>query len=245
MTQPEQMLTAVQAALERRAEVNLHDSTIKLVLRDGQLLMTGEVQDIVAKRVAHLTAIQLLGADRVLDALCVKPMVQNNDAGIVAFLDDLLIQESAFRDYPINVVAGAAPQLPGKGAAPVGDVIGVSVNEAVVTLEGDVASLRHRRLAEVLAWWSPGVRAVHNLLHVVPAQQDNDAELCDALRNVIERDPWLNDASIGIQVQDRMVTLQGTVSGQEQRRRALQDAWYILGVHGVDNQLQVRDPEAP
>lgn len=240
MLQPDDMLATVQAALERCAEVNLHDSQVRLVVQDARLVMTGEVPDIVVKRAAHLTAVRLLGADRVLDELCLKPVVQRSDAEIAAYLEDLLIQEGAFRDYPLSVVAGSAKPQPASGAAPVSGEIVMSVSDAVVTLEGIVGSLTHRRLADVLAWWSPGVCGVRNILHVVPEQADNDAELCDALRIVLEKDPSLDTGSIGVQVKDRVVTLQGTVSTEEQRRMALRDAWYILGVHGVDNRLQVR-----
>jgi osmotically-inducible protein OsmY len=240
LLQTEEMAAIVQAALERSAEVNLHNSQIRLAVQDARLVMTGEVPDIVAKRAAHLTAVRLLGADRVVDKLCVKPVVQRSDAEIAAFLQDMIIQERAFRDYPLHVVAGSATSPPAGGAAPVGGEITLSVSDAVVTLAGTVGSLTHRRLADVLAWWSPGVRAVHNLLHVVPEQVDNDAELCDALRIVLEKDPSLDAGAIGVQVKARVVTLQGTVSSEAQRRMALQDAWYILGVHGVDNRIQVR-----
>lgn len=240
MLQADEMAATVQAALERSAEVNLHNSQIRLAVQDARLVMTGEVPDIVAKRAAHLTAVRLLGVDRVLDKLYVKPVVQRSDAEIAAFLEDMLIQERAFRDNPLRVTAGSAESHPPGGAAPVGGEITLSVSDAVVTLAGTVGSLTHRRLAEVLAWWSPGVRAVHNFLHVVPEEVDNDAELCDALRIVLEKDPSLDAGSIGVQVKARVVTLQGTVSTEEQRRKALQDAWYILGVHGVDNRLQVR-----
>ena len=240
MLQPDEMPATVQAALERSAEVNLRNSQIRLTIQDARLVMSGEVPDIVAKRAAHLTAIRLLGADRVLDRLCVKPVVQRSDAQIAEFLQDMIMQERAFRDYPLSVVAGPADSKPAGGAAPVGGEITLSVNDAVVTLQGTVGSLTHRRLADVLAWWSPGVRAVHNFLHVVPEQVDNDAELCDALRIVLEKDPFLDAGAIGVQVKARVVTLQGTVATAEQRRMALQDAWYILGVHGVDNRLEVR-----
>jgi len=238
--QPDEMIASVQAALERSAEVNLHNSQVRLAVQDARLVMTGEVPDIAAKRAAHLTAVRLLGADRVVDKLCVKPVVQRSDAEIAAFLQDMIIQERAFRDCPLHVVAGSATSPPAGGAAAVGGEITLSVSDAVVTLAGTVGSLTHRRLADVLAWWSPGVRAVHNLLHVVPEQVDNDAELCDALRIVLEKDPSLDAGAIGVQVKARVVTLQGTVSSEAQRRMALQDAWYILGVHGVDNRLQVR-----
>jgi osmotically-inducible protein OsmY len=238
--QPDEMLATVQAALERCAEVNLHDSQVRLVAQDARLVMSGEVPDIVAKRAAHLTAVRLLGADRVLDELCVKPIVQRSDAEIAAFLEDMLIQERAFRNYPLSVVAGTERSPAVSDAAPVSEEIAMSVSDAVVTLEGTVGSLTHRRLADVLAWWTPGVRGVRNFLHVVPEQADNDAELCDALRIVLEKDPSVDADSVGIQVKDRVVTLQGTVSTEEQRWMALRDAWYILGVHGVDNRLQVR-----
>jgi osmotically-inducible protein OsmY len=33
--------------------------------------------------------------------------------------------------------------------------------------------------------------------------------------------------------------LEGVVASPEQRRMAERDAWYVLGVHGVDNRLRV------
>jgi osmotically-inducible protein OsmY len=110
----------------------------------------------------------------------------------------------------------------------------------VVTLAGTVESLTHRRLADVLAWWTPGTCGVRNLIHVAPDEQDTDDEVSDALRIVLDKDPWLDAATITVSVKDRTVTLKGVVSGQEHRRMAEQDAWYILGVHGVSNRLQVR-----
>jgi osmotically-inducible protein OsmY len=244
MTQPEQMVTTVQAALERSPGVDLHDSSVRLAQHDDLLVMQGEVRDIITKRIAHLTATRLLGADRVRDELCVAPAEQRSDAEIAGSLDELLMQERAFRDYPKQVLAGPAGQLPQTGAVSRDMRILASVHAAVVTLEGTVGSLTHRRLAEVLAWWSPGTCCVRNFLHVVPAEQDSDAELSDALRIVLEKDPWLDADAISIRVKDRVVTLQGLAPSQEQCRMASQDAWYIPGVHGVDNQLQVR-PQAP
>ena len=37
-----------------------------------------------------------------------------------------------------------------------------------------------------------------------------------------------------------MVTLKGLVRGEEERRMAVQDAWTVLGVYGVEERLQVQ-----
>jgi osmotically-inducible protein OsmY len=48
----------------------------------------------------------------------------------------------------------------------------VVVDGDVVTLNGQVPSLSHKRLAGVLAWWVPGVRDVVDGLAVEPTQSD-------------------------------------------------------------------------
>jgi osmotically-inducible protein OsmY len=245
MLQPNEMVSAVRTALERCTDVNFHDCSIELTVHDTILVMTGEVHDIIAKRVAHLAAVRVLGVDRVLDELCVAPAARHSDVEIAGFLERLLMQESVFRDYPRQVVARAPAQQPGTGNAPRDLAISASVCDAVVTLEGTVGSLTHRRLADVLAWWTPGACGVRNFLHVVPDEQDTDAEVTDALRIILEKSSLLETAAIVVRVKDHKVTLDGVVASEEQRRMAEESAWYVLGVHGVDNRLQVRAPQAP
>jgi osmotically-inducible protein OsmY len=47
-----------------------------------------------------------------------------------------------------------------------GGSIVVEVKDGVVTLNGEVPSLTHKRLAGVLAWWVPGVKSVVNRVEV-------------------------------------------------------------------------------
>ena len=245
MLQPQEMVTAVRTALERCPEVNIHNSSIELTVHDGVLVLRGEVHDIIARRVAHLTAVRTLGVDKVQDELRVAPAKRHSDAEIARFLDRLLMQETAFRDYPRKVVVWAQARQPGTGSAPRDQVIVASVHDAIVTLEGTVGSLTHRRLADVLAWWTPGTCGVRNFLHVVPDEQDTDAEVTDALRIILDKNPWLDAGAIVVRVKGRVVTLEGVVASAEQARMAEEDAWYVLGVRGVDNRLQVRIPQAP
>ena len=110
MVQPDEMVSAVRAALERSPQLSGHSSRIALQVRDGVLVMSGEVENIIAKRLAHRAAVDSLGVNRVMDNLRVTPGERCSDAQIAGFLDGLLMQESAFRDYRIEVVAAAGPQ---------------------------------------------------------------------------------------------------------------------------------------
>lgn len=47
----------------------------------------------------------------------------------------------------------------------------IEVKKGIVTLNGEVPSLTHKRLAGVLAWWVPGTRDVVNGLEEVPAER--------------------------------------------------------------------------
>jgi osmotically-inducible protein OsmY len=97
----------------------------------------------------------------------------------------------------------------------------------------------HKRLAGVLAWWVPGTRDVVNGLEEVPAEEDNDNELTDAVRLALEKDPFVNAVKIRVTTQDWIVTLDGLVPNETMKQMAERDAWYVLGVKKVDNRIQV------
>jgi osmotically-inducible protein OsmY len=115
----------------------------------------------------------------------------------------------------------------------------IEVKDGVVTLNGEVPSLTHKRLAGVLAWWVPGTRDVINGLEEVPPEEDNDDELVDAVRLVLEKDPFVNDASIRVSAKDWVVTLEGLVPTEAMKQMAERDAWYVLGVKSVSSRIAV------
>lgn len=53
----------------------------------------------------------------------------------------------------------------------------------------------------------------------------------------------LGEECTGVRVntRNRVVTLQGLVSSEKEREMAEYDAWYVLGVDGVINTLDVRE----
>jgi osmotically-inducible protein OsmY len=120
-----------------------------------------------------------------------------------------------------------------------GGEIEIAIEDGVITFEGAVISLSHKRLVGVLAWWTPGCRDVINALDIQPPEDDNDDEVVDALRLVLEADPTVDSDQITATCRNYEVTLKGYVRTEEERRRAEFDAWALFGVDNVINRIEV------
>jgi osmotically-inducible protein OsmY len=161
------------------------------------------------------------------------------DAEIRDHVCKLLIQEPVLEECLIRGVAGTDVEPVQLPTPEPGGWINVEVNDGVVTLNGKVPSLSHKRLAGVLAWWVPGTRDVINGLEEVPPEQDNDDELTDAVRLVLEKNPFINASKITVSCNDWVVTLQGLVPADSMKQMAERDAWCIVGVKEIINRIKV------
>ncbi|HEY1991838.1 MAG TPA: BON domain-containing protein [Gammaproteobacteria bacterium] len=224
------LVAALLAALEKDPDINLHESPIHVTYHDS-LRLEGEVANIIVKRKARRIAMQLSGLPDIEDRLLLRPGERRTGKALLDAVTDALSQEPAFRDIGVH---GAGDDASG------GDWIRVDVLDCVVRLEGQVRSLSHRRLAEVIAWWVPGSCDVHNHVRVKPAEKDNDDEITDAVLMVLEKDPLLHAETLNVHTKGRTVTLSGAVHSQEQRRMAIYDCWYVPGVHEVHDRMQVQ-----
>jgi len=225
------LVAALLAALEKDPDINLHESPIHVTYHDS-LRLEGEVANIIVKRKARRIAMQLSGLPDIEDRLLLRPGERRTGKALLDAVVSALSQEPAFRDLAIH----PHPATEGGGR----DWIGVNVSECVVRLDGQVGSLSHRRLAEVITWWVPGSCDVHNHMRVKPAEKDNDGEISDAVSMILEKDPLLHAESLTVHTKDREVTLSGAVHSDEQRRMAIYDCWYVPGVHGVHDRMQVQ-----
>lgn len=113
------------------------------------------------------------------------------------------------------------------------------VTDGIVTLDGEVPSLSHKRLAGVLAWWVPGSRDVINGLGVEPPEDDNEGEILNALRLVLEKNPLVDTTQVAATCVDSAITLRGVVGSDRQKDLVELDAWYLFGVDNVINELEV------
>jgi osmotically-inducible protein OsmY len=168
----------------------------------------------------------------------VVPANPEGDGEIRDHVRDALMQEPAFRELTLRAwVKGHVETIKQPDLS--SGAIEVRVEDGVVTLDGEVPSLSHKRLAGVLVWWVPGCRDAINGLGVEPAEEDNDHEIADGLRLALEKDPFVDAGQVHIAVHNSVVTLTGYVPTAGERDVAELDAWFIFGVDKVINHVEV------
>jgi osmotically-inducible protein OsmY len=121
--------------------------------------------------------------------------------------------------------------------------IAVSADDGVVTLRGTVGSFRQKREAKQDAERVYGVEMVNNELQVriLDAQRRDDADLRGAVLQALMLDS-LVPSTIDARVDQGWVTLTGTANWQFERDEAGFIAGNILGVVGVDTEIELVAP---
>jgi osmotically-inducible protein OsmY len=228
----------IRAALEKDRRINLHRFPIAVSVENGDVVLEGEVENIAAKKLAVLLVANIEATARIVDRLRVVPAETMGDEEIRDHVCRVLLDEAALERCLI--LAGDVEMPRQVVAEPAGSIV-VEVADGIVTLNGSVPSLSHKRLAGVLAWWVPGCRDVVNGLEEVPPESDNDDELVDAVRLVLEKDPFVNAGMIRVSSKDWIVTLEGLVPNDMMKKMAERDAWYVLGVKQVINEIQTKE----
>lgn len=236
----ENILREIRAAFEHDPRINVRRHPIHLQYHNGALTLEGEVATLAAKRLALERAKSLNGMHNIVDRLRVMPGEVRGDGAIRATLCEFLLHEPTLTNYAVSMHHKGNSEF--LRSAPQDSVyaIDVTVAQGVVMLNGRVGSLSHKRVAGVLAWWTPGRRDVVNALEVFPMEYDNDHEIADALRLVLEMDPMIHADQVRASVCNNVVTLQGLLATEAEKKMAEQDAWYIFGVTDVVNQIIVR-----
>ena len=119
-----------------------------------------------------------------------------------------------------------------------GEDIGIAVEDGVVTLTGNVESLRDAVAAERAVRRVDGVRSIANDLHVKSRDERTDTDIArEALHRL--RNNVAVPLSVQAVVRDGHVTLDGTVSWMHQRAAAENAVRYLSGVTGVSNQILI------
>jgi osmotically-inducible protein OsmY len=243
------ILDDVRAALAADARIARPPHDVRLAMDGGVLTLEGEVADIVAKKLALERAAAVPGVEGIIDRLRVVPGEPMSDYEILDRLSKVLASELAFQECTIAIGCPVQPCRTSVETVRVGrpepsGTIEIAVDDGVVTLDGEVPSLAHKRLAGVLAWWIPGSRDVVNGLAVEPPEEDSDDEITEAVRLALEKDPFVEAYEIRVATRNAVVTLTGVAHSDLQRRMAELDAWYVFGVDAVDDHRAVRRSSA-
>ena len=129
--------------------------------------------------------------------------------------------------------------------------INVNTSDGVATLTGQVPSEDIKSLAGEIARDTAGVKDVKNEISVDPAAQPStesvhveDLEIRVAILEALAHSRELGGKNIDVKVENRSVTLSGSVETPTQRNGAEQIARAVDGVAGVTNNLVVTNPQA-
>ncbi len=217
MTSHQDTVKKLKAGLTDFAGIDLNTHPLMVRLEDNAILLEGTVENIRQKKKALFIAQGLEGTSGVIDRLRVIPSTQMGDKEIAAHIRDAFTQEQTLD----------------------ASMITTEITEGVVDIEGQVASLTHKRIAGVLTWWVPGVTEVINSLEVTPPEKDNESEITDAVRIILEKDRLVDESSIKVTTEGWVVRLSGAVKSEEQKEAAENDAWYVWGVNDVINEVEV------
>lgn len=238
MSEKERILKLVRGALERDRRINLHRFPLRTDFVDQVVVLEGEVEDIAAKKLALEHAGAIEGIRGVVDRLRVAPAERKGDGAIRASLGNFFLEVRELHNCTIRARRNGVVEALRQAHAACG--IEFEVSDGVVVLEGRVPSLSHLRVAGVLAWWTPGCRDVVNALEVDPPETDGDDEVIEALQLVLEMDPLVRHTDhIRVRCKNFVVTLEGSVASDAERRRAELDAWALFAVDRVENSLEV------
>jgi osmotically-inducible protein OsmY len=235
------VISDIAAALEREPAVNLHRFPVTIEFNDGVLTLEGEVERITAKKKALEVTAAIPGVTGIVDRLRLVPAAHMEDGEIRDHVCNALLAENMLASCAIWAIVKKNPEVVREADQGVDGSIDVEVNDGVVILNGAVTSLTEKRLAGVLAWWVPGSRDVVNGIEVSPPEEDNDDEVVDAVRLVLEKDPFVNAAQVKVTCRNYAVTLEGLVKNETQREMAEADCWFVFRVDRVTNLLQVEE----
>lgn len=230
----------VNTALDRQPALR----TVEVAsVHDGVVLLSGRVPTLSDHLAAMETASQVPGVRRVASE------IESPDR----LADAELWEEGGKGKAESGTVAGSARDVWITSAVKMrlladertpGLDVNVDTTAGRVTLFGIVATADAKAAAEEDARRVAGVQGVDNALQVVPAQRQDvvkatDADVQEHVKDALAAHEPLGDAGIGVQVENGIVRLTGTVPSQDQRLRAAVVARAAPGVRAVRDDLRV------
>ena len=125
--------------------------------------------------------------------------------------------------------------------------VGVSVKEAIVTLNGAVSSYAEKLAAVQAVKRVAGVRGLaEDLMVEVPeSARRTDSQIAAAALDAIGRVSTVPAASVKVMVRHGSVTLEGEVDGWHQKTAAEEAVRHLTGVSGVTNFIKIKPRPVP
>jgi osmotically-inducible protein OsmY len=121
-------------------------------------------------------------------------------------------------------------------------LIGVAVENGIVTLTGHVPSYWQKTAAEAAVWRVKGVKAIAQEIQVrFPEDKKTaDDQIAERAVKLLEWDILVPKNVIRVKVQNGYVSLEGEVAWQFERRAAEENVRKLTGVTGVFNNITLK-----
>jgi osmotically-inducible protein OsmY len=211
-----------QVSAELNWDSRLKESNITVEVLNGHVILTGSVHSLPNKIHAEEAARRIAGVKSVNNELKVilPEASKRSDEEIVKCFKESIKWNSSIDESKIRIV----------------------VENGWVTLEGEVDWEYKRAKARAIAEDLTGVTGVTNLITLVAyATADNVKENIEA---ALERNQFLNNHKIDVEVSGNKVTLSGMVGTLGEKQAAETAAWSSPGVNQVVNEIYVDYSEA-
>ena len=207
----------------------------------GVMTVEAEVASLAQKRLALERLAATPGVIGIVDRIRVAPAAAMSDGGIADHLRRRFAEATEFLNLAILERRSEDDvELVRAAEAPEAGQLEFEICDGVVVLNGAAPSLASKRLAGVMTWRTPGVRDVINGMAVEPPEEDAAIQIEEAVKLALETDPFVNAGQIRIGARNGVVRLTGLVKSQGMREAAEADAWYVMGVDDVINEIEVR-----
>jgi osmotically-inducible protein OsmY len=117
--------------------------------------------------------------------------------------------------------------------------IDVEVLNGIAELTGTVHNLKAKERATRIAELVKGVRAVSNRIEVDPPIIISDAGIRDNILQALLEDPATDSYEIGVDVENKVVTLTGTVDSYQEKMLSEDVAKSVTGVVALQNDIDI------
>lgn len=117
--------------------------------------------------------------------------------------------------------------------------VDVTVTNGIVELTGTVSNLKAKERATSIAELVKGVRTVSNRIEVDPPPHLTDQEIREMVEETLLKDPATDFFEVLVHVEDKVVTITGTVDSYQEKQLVADVAKSVKGVKGLNNEIDV------